>query len=140
MTETSDIEDAPESVPAGGGAAADRAAEGAGANGEFDYHLHLDPAEAELASGALRLLISDEAHEHEIRELARGVLAKLAMPPQDNGVAVLALAPREMKITHTAVRLRFDDLQREQADERRVLRQILEKLPDEHAIRAIGLD
>jgi hypothetical protein len=44
-----------------------------------------------------------------------------------------------MKITHSAVRLLLNDLQREQADERLVLHSILDKLPDEHAIRAIQL-
>ena len=45
-----------------------------------------------------------------------------------------------MKIVHTAVHLLRDDLQREQADELHILQRILEKLPDEHAIRAISLD
>ncbi len=44
-----------------------------------------------------------------------------------------------MKITHTAVKLLLDDLQREQADEREILRAILDKLPDEHTMRAITL-
>jgi hypothetical protein len=45
-----------------------------------------------------------------------------------------------MKITHTAVRLLFNDMQRGQSDERETLRAILEKLPDEHTMRAIILD
>ena len=45
-----------------------------------------------------------------------------------------------MKITHTAVRLLFNDLQRGQADEVQTLRAILEKLPDEHTMRAIIID
>jgi hypothetical protein len=44
-----------------------------------------------------------------------------------------------MKITHGAVRLLLNDLQREQASERDLLRGILEKLPDEHTMRAIEL-
>ena len=44
-----------------------------------------------------------------------------------------------MKITHTAVRLLLNDLGREQDSERQILWQILGKLPDEHAIRAIEL-
>jgi hypothetical protein len=35
------------------------------------------------------------------------------------------------------VRLLLNDLQREQADERELLRRILDKLPDEHTMRAI---
>ena len=45
-----------------------------------------------------------------------------------------------MKITYSAVKLLLNDLQRGQADERGVLRGILEKLPDEHTMRAIQLD
>ena len=45
-----------------------------------------------------------------------------------------------MKITHTAVKLAFDDTQREQSHERDVLRRILDKLPDEHTMRAIELE
>jgi len=50
------------------------------------------------------------------------------------------LSPAQMKITHAAVRLLLNDLQRGQASEREILRAILDKLPDEHAIRAIELD
>ncbi len=52
----------------------------------------------------------------------------------------VTLTPQQMKITHSAVRLLFNDLQREQADEREILRAILEKLPDEHVMRAIELE
>jgi hypothetical protein len=45
-----------------------------------------------------------------------------------------------MKITHTAVKLMFDDTQREQGEERDVLRRILDKLPDEHTMRAIEIE
>lgn len=52
----------------------------------------------------------------------------------------MTLAPQQMRITHTAVRILLDDLQRGQAAEREILRGILEKLPDEHTMRAIQLD
>jgi hypothetical protein len=45
-----------------------------------------------------------------------------------------------MKITHTAVRLLLDDSQREQDAERQLLWRIVDKLPDEHSIRAIVLE
>jgi hypothetical protein len=45
-----------------------------------------------------------------------------------------------MKITHTALRSLFGDLRREQADEIELIRGVLEKLPDEHVMRAISLD
>jgi hypothetical protein len=52
----------------------------------------------------------------------------------------LALEPRQMKITHSAVKLLLNDLGREQHDEREILRGILEKLPDEHVMRAIEIE
>jgi hypothetical protein len=45
-----------------------------------------------------------------------------------------------MKITHSAVRLLLNDLQRGQAEERDILHAILAKLPDEHTMRAIILE
>ncbi len=104
------------------------------------YHLLLAPEEASVAASAVRLLISDEAHEPHIRQLARDVLAGLAQPPGADGRLVLPLAPEQMKIIHSAVRLLLNDLQREQADERETLRGILDKLPDEHTMRAIDVE
>jgi hypothetical protein len=104
------------------------------------YHLFLDRDEVPVAASALRLLISDEAHEPEIRALAREVIAALDGQPDEHGTLTVALAPRQMKITHSAVRLLLNDLQRGQAAEREILRAILEKLPDEHTMRAIELD
>jgi hypothetical protein len=56
------------------------------------------------------------------------------------GGLTVTLTPPQMKITHSAVKLLLNDLQREQADEREVLKSILDKLPDEHTMRAIQLD
>jgi hypothetical protein len=104
------------------------------------FHLFLDADELPVAASALRLLISDEAHQPDIRRLARDVLAALDTSPAA-GVAVrLPLSAPQMKITYTAVRLLLNDLQREQDAERQILWRILEKLPDEHAIRAIVLE
>jgi hypothetical protein len=107
---------------------------------EPPFHLFLDEGEVPVAARALRLLISDEAHAGHIRELARAVIAELEQAPNEQGVLTVTLAPQQMKITHSAVRLLFNDLQREQADEREILRAILEKLPDEHVMRAIELE
>jgi hypothetical protein len=104
------------------------------------YHLLLETGELPVAASALRLLLVDEAHEPTIRRLAREVLAQLEEAPDERGVVTLTLAAQQMKITHSAVRLLLNDLQREQADERHVLRGILEKLPDEHTMRAIVID
>ncbi len=107
--------------------------------GEPAYHLFLERAEVPPAASALRLLISDEAHEPEIRRLAREVLEQLQGTPDERGILTLTLAPQQMKITHSAVRGLLNDLGREQAAERGLLRAILDKLPDEHTMRAIEL-
>jgi hypothetical protein len=104
------------------------------------YHLFLDMGEVPVAASALRLLISDEAHEPQIRGLAREVLVALEQPADSEGMLTVTLPPQQMKITHSAVRLLLNDLQRDQEPEREVLRSILEKLPDEHTMRAIELD
>jgi hypothetical protein len=108
--------------------------------GDVAYHLSVDPDELGVANLALNLLISDEAHQPQIRGLAREVLQKLGAEPGEGGAVLVALSPAELKITHTAVRLLLDDLGREQDSERQILWRILEKMPDEHAIRAIALE
>ena len=85
------------------------------------YHLFLDRDEVPVAASALRLLISDEAHEPDIRRLAREVLTGLDGEPDARGTLTVALTPGQMKITHSAVRLLLNDLQREQASEREIL-------------------
>jgi hypothetical protein len=107
---------------------------------EPPFHLLLDVPEVPMAAHALRLLISDEAHEPDIRRLAREVIAGLEPPANEYGVLSVELTPQQMKITHTAARLLLNDLGREQEPERELLRGILEKLPDEHVMRAIELD
>jgi hypothetical protein len=107
--------------------------------GAPEYHLLLEAEEIPVASSALRLLISDEAHEPQIRGLAREVLAALDGPAGERGRLTVALSPPQMKITHSAVRLLVNDLQRGQAEEREILQRILGKLPDEHVMRAIEL-
>jgi hypothetical protein len=111
------------------------------ATGESEppYHLFLAPDEVPVAASALRLMISDEAHEPDIRALARAVIDELSGPAGDQGLVTVSLTPPQMKITFSAVRLLLNDLQREQADEREVLHRILDKLPDEHTIRAIEI-
>ncbi len=104
-----------------------------------DYHLLLEADEVSAVSSALRLLISDEAHEPVIRGLAREVIAGLEGATDERGRLTLTLTPGQMKITHSATRLLLNDLQREQADERASLWAILEKLPDEHVMRAIQI-
>ncbi len=51
----------------------------------------------------------------------------------------LDLTPAQLKITHTALKSMLDDFGHEEHDVHDVIKQVLEKLPDEHAIRAIDL-
>lgn len=51
----------------------------------------------------------------------------------------LDLTPAQLKITHTALKSLLDDFGHEEHDVHRVVREVLDKLPDEHAIRAIDL-
>ena len=103
------------------------------------YDLVLGSDETPVAASAVRLFISDMAHQPRIRRLAREVLAGLQVTPDGGGELTMSLGREQMKVMHSAVRLLFDDLQREQAVERETLRSILDKLPDEHTIRAIKL-
>lgn len=51
----------------------------------------------------------------------------------------LELTPAQMKITHTALRSLLDDFGHEEAEVGRIIHEVLDKLPDEHSIRAIDL-
>lgn len=51
----------------------------------------------------------------------------------------LNLTAAELKIVHTALRSLRDDLGHEENDIRRVVDSVLDKLPDEHDMRAIDL-
>jgi hypothetical protein len=112
----------------------------AGKGPEPPFHLLLDQDEVKVVRTGLNLLSSDEDHEHPIRPLAREVLTALQGRADDRGTVTVPLTPPQMKIAHTAVKLLFDDLRRDQADEREILRRVLDKLPDEHTIRAIRID
>jgi hypothetical protein len=103
------------------------------------YHLLLEPQEVPVAASALRLYISDEVHQTHIRELAHGVLAALDAQPDAEGVLSVPLSAERLKIAYSAIRLLFNDMPHDQAPERETLRAILDKLPDEHSIRAITL-
>jgi hypothetical protein len=52
----------------------------------------------------------------------------------------LELTPAQLKITHTALRSLLDDFGHDEPGVVRVIHEVLDKLPDEHAIRAIQLD
>jgi hypothetical protein len=52
----------------------------------------------------------------------------------------LELTPAQLKITHTALRSLLDDFGHDEREVLRIINEVLGKLPDEHAIRAIQLD
>jgi hypothetical protein len=52
----------------------------------------------------------------------------------------LELTPPQLKITHTALRSLLDDFGHDERDIHALIHEVLAKLPDEHAIRAIQLD
>ena len=52
----------------------------------------------------------------------------------------LELTPQQLKVTHTALRALRDDFGHDEAEVRALIEEVLAKLPDEHAIRAIQLD
>ena len=52
----------------------------------------------------------------------------------------LELTPAQLKITHTALKSLLDDFGHEEANVHHVIHEVLDKLPDEHSIRAIDLD
>jgi hypothetical protein len=52
----------------------------------------------------------------------------------------LELTAAQLKIVHTALRSLFDDLGHDEHAVKEVVAAVLDKLPGEHAIRAIDLD
>ena len=51
----------------------------------------------------------------------------------------LDLTPGQLKIVHTALHSLLDDLGHDERDVQRIVREVLDKLPDEHSIRAIDI-
>ena len=52
----------------------------------------------------------------------------------------LELTPAQLKITHTALHSLLDDFGHDEGEVLEIVREVLAKLPDDHAIRAIQLD
>jgi hypothetical protein len=52
----------------------------------------------------------------------------------------LELTPAQLKITHTALRSLLDDFGHEERDVIQIINEVLAKLPDDHAVRAIQLE
>jgi hypothetical protein len=51
----------------------------------------------------------------------------------------LDLTPAQLKITWTALKSLLDDFGHDERDVNEIVRQVLDKLPDEHAIRSIDI-
>jgi hypothetical protein len=56
--------------------------------------------------------------------------------PQEHAFS-LELTPAQLKVVHTALKAMADGFGREERDVHRVIREVLDKLPDEASIRAI---
>ncbi len=52
----------------------------------------------------------------------------------------LELTPAQLKVTHTALKSLLDDFGHDQPELHKAIHEVLSKLPDEHAIRAISID
>ena len=59
--------------------------------------------------------------------------------PWDEPAFRLELTAAQLKVTHTALKIYFDDLGHKEADVQGVVLEVLSKLPSEHDIRAIDL-
>ena len=51
----------------------------------------------------------------------------------------LDLTPAQLKITYTALKSFLDDFGHDERDVNDIVREVLSKLPDEHAIRSIDI-
>jgi len=52
----------------------------------------------------------------------------------------LDLTPAQLKITHTALKSLLDDFGHDEPDVHRVIREVIDKLPDERSLRDIRID
>ncbi len=52
----------------------------------------------------------------------------------------LELTPVELKVTHTALKSLLDDFGHDEHALHKAIHEVLDKLPDEHSIRAITID
>ena len=52
----------------------------------------------------------------------------------------LELTPAQLKMTHTALKSLLDDFGHDEHEVKRVVTEVLAKLPDENAIRSIDID
>ena len=51
----------------------------------------------------------------------------------------LHLSPPQLKVVHTALKSLLDDFGHDEASVHQAIREVLDKLPDEHSIRGIAI-
>jgi hypothetical protein len=86
---------------------------------------------------ALKSFRDDLGHdEHRVAAVLDDLLGRV---PEDEATP-LVLDAAAMKVTWSALHTLLDDSDRAQQDERRHIRDLLDRLPGEHDIRAINLD
>ena len=51
----------------------------------------------------------------------------------------LELTPAQLKITYTALKSLLDDFGHDEPDVHRVIREVIDKLPDEHSLRDVRI-
>jgi hypothetical protein len=107
---------------------------------ETAFRLDLTPPQLEVTRTALRSLRDDFGHEeHDIQGVIRAVLDKLPGDEAGERVRWLELTPAQLKLTYTGLRSLLDGYGHDEHREQQAIRQVLDKLPDEHAIRSIDL-
>jgi hypothetical protein len=67
------------------------------------------------------------------------IISPMSVDDTDAVTFGLRLTGPELKITYTALRALRDDLGRHEADVSQIVQAVLDKLPDEHTIRAISI-
>ncbi|MEA2145732.1 MAG: hypothetical protein QOG59_1319 [Solirubrobacteraceae bacterium] len=67
------------------------------------------------------------------------IISAMSVDDTDAVTFGLRLTGPELKITYTALRALRDDLGRHEADVNHIVQAVLDKLPDEHTIRAIRI-
>jgi hypothetical protein len=73
----------------------------------------------------------------------KGIFGAVADEPEligpDETAYRLELTAAQLKIVHTALRSLLDDFGHDEPEVHRIVHEVLDKLPDEHSIRAIDI-
>jgi hypothetical protein len=69
-----------------------------------------------------------------------GIISAMSVEDTADVTFGLRLTGPELKVTYTALRALRDDLGRHQSEVNHIIQSVLDKLPDEHTMRAIRLE